>query len=192
MSFELPEYDEAFKRFLYTAANELARAQHPFLGEIRTETTQSGASSVVDARDQEQLQLDSEPVGFEMVWDRDAMINGKFETLVLKLDAAANELGEGLMASFIKTMQTVTESTGNVVDAEGQKLSFDLFVKMLEQVEWSLDDDDELVKPSVLLHPDQMKDLPREATAEQQAILDDLDRRKREELLAKRCRRRLS
>jgi hypothetical protein len=192
LSFLLPEYDRAFTEFLYTTANELARAQHPLLAQIRTETTESGASSVVDGRDQEQLQLPSEPVGFRMEWDRDDMVAGKFDELILMLDAASNELGEGLTAMLIKTMTAVTESTGNVIDAGGRKLSFDLFVESLEQIEWSLDDDDELVQPSIILHPDQMKNLPTEATPEQRAILDELHRRKREELLAKRRRRRLS
>lgn len=192
MSFQLPEYDRAFTGFLYTTANELARAQHPLLAQIRTETTESGASSVVDGRDQEQLELPSEPVGFRMEWDRDDMVAGKFDALILMLDAASNELGQGLMAMLVRTISAVTESTGNVIDAKGRKLSFELFVESLEQIEWSLDDDDELVLPSILLHPDQMKNLPTEATPEQRAILDDLHRRKREELLAKRRRRRLS
>lgn len=192
VSFQLPEYDGAFARFLYTTANELARAQHPLLAQIRTETTESGASSVVDARDHEQLDLPSELVGFEMKWDRDDMVASNFDVLILGLDAASNELGEGLMSMVLKTVSAVTQSTGNVVDAGGKKFSFELLVETLEKIEWSLDDDDELVMPSIVMHPDQMKKLPSEATPEEQAILDDLHRRKREELLAKRRSRRLS
>lgn len=192
MSFQLPEYDEAFTKFLYTTANELARAQHPLLAQIRTETTESGASSVVDARDQEQLDLPSELVGFEMKWDRDDMVAGNFDVLILGLDAASDELGEGLIAMFVKTISAVTESTGNVVDAGGEKFSFELLVETLEKIEWSLNDDDEVVMPSIVMHPDQRKNLPSEATPEQQAILNELIQRKREELLANRRRRRLS
>lgn len=192
VSFQLPEYDEAFSMFLYTTANELARAQHPLLAQFRTETTESGASSVVDSRGEDVLELPSERVGFEMGWNRDDMVAGNFDVLILALDAASNELGEGLMAMVFKTMSAVTQSTGNVVDAGGRKLSFELLVETLEKIEWSLNDDDELVMPSIVLHPDQMRNLPSEATPEEQAILDDLHRRKREELLAKRRSRRLS
>lgn len=192
MSFRLQEYDEAFTRFLYTTANELARAQHPLLAEMRTEKTESGASSVVDARDQEQLDLPSEPVGFEMKWDRDDMAAGNFDALILELDSASNELGEGLMAMVLKSMSTVTASTGNVIDAGGKKFSFELLVETLEKIEWSLDEDDELVMPSIVMHPNHMKGLPSEATPAQEAILDELKQRKREELLAKRRSRRLS
>jgi hypothetical protein len=192
MSFQLPEYDEAFVGFLYTTANELARAQHPLLAEIRTETTESGASSVVDARGGEQLDLPSELVGFEMKWDREDLLTGNVEALLLQLDSASNELGEKLVGMLVKTLTAVTESTGNVVDAGGKKFSFDLLVESLEKIEWSLDDEDELVMPSIVMHPDQMKNLPTDATPEQKAILDELKQRKREELLAERRRRRLS
>ena len=192
MSFHLHEYDVAFADFLYTTANELARAQHPLLAQMRTETTESGASSVVDSRGSEQLDLPSELIGFEMRWDRDDVVAGNFEALLLVLDSAANELGEKLVAKFVKTVSSVTESTGNVIHAEGKKFSFEMLVEMLETIEWSLDDDDELSMPSLLAHPDLLKNLPSEATPEQQAILDDLHHRKEEELLAKRRRRRLS
>jgi hypothetical protein len=192
VSFQLHEYDEAFAGFLYTTANELARAQHPLLAGIRTETTESGASTVVDARGREQLDLPSELVGFEMSWDRDDLLAGNFEVLLLKLDAASNELGEKLVATVVNTLSAVTESTGNAVDAQGKTFSFELLVETLEKIEWSLNDEDELVMPSMIMHPDQAKNLPTEATPEQRAILEELKQRKREELLAKRRRRRLS
>lgn len=192
MPLELREYDDAFAHFLYHTANALARAQHPLLAEMRTETTESGASSVVDRRDGERLDLPSDLIGFEMRWDRDDVLIGNFEALLLQLDSASNELGEKLIAKFVETVSSVTESTGNVIDAKGEKFSFEMFVEMLETIEWSLDDDDELVMPSLLMHPNQAKNLPSEATPEQRAIVDELKRRKKEELLAKRRRRRLS
>jgi hypothetical protein len=110
-------------------------------------------------------------VGFEMGWDREDMVAGNFDALILGLDDAGNELGEKLIAMLFKTMSAVTESTGNVVDAGGKKFSFELLVE----------NEDELVMPSIVMHPDQMKDLPNEATPEEQAILDDLHRRKPDE-----------
>jgi hypothetical protein len=106
--------------------------------------------------------------------------------------AASNELGEKLLGMFFKTMDAVTESTGNIVDAGGEKFSFELLVETLEKIEWSLDDEGELVMPSIIMHPDQMKNLPAEATPAQKAELDELKRRKKEELLAQRRSRRLS
>jgi len=191
MTFEHPEYDLAFREFVYTTANELARAQHPILADIKTERGQGGGSTVVDARGEEQLDLPSEPIRFDVGWEREDLLAGKFEALLLQLDAAGGEIGGQMVKQLVKTLSAVTESTGNVIDAGGEKFSFELMLKSLEQIEWSLDEDDELVMPGVLMHPDQAKNLPEEKP-EHLAAVEDLKRRKKEELLAQRRRRRLS
>lgn len=191
MPFELPEYDEAFKNFLYVSANALARAQNPLLADIPEETTESGGSSVVDTRADELLDLPSEKVGFEIGWERDNVLQGNFEALLLELDSASGELGEKLVKMFIKTLGAITDSTGNVINAEGSPPTFELIYEMLEKIEYSLDDDDELEMPSLLMHPDMVKKLPT-PTPDQEAAIEELKQRKREELLAKRRRRRLS
>jgi len=191
MSFELPEYDQAFTKFLYTSANALARAQNPLLADIPEETTESGGSSVVDTRADELLDLPSEQVGFEIGWEQDDVLQGNFEALLLQLDSASGELGQKLMEMLIKTLGAVTDSTENVVDAEGSPPTFELIYEMLDKIEYSLDDDDELQMPSLLMHPDMVKKLPT-PTPDQDAAIKELKQRKREELLAKRRRRRLS
>jgi hypothetical protein len=81
-----------------------------------------------------------------------------------------------------------------VLDAGGQPFSFELLYEMLEKLEFSLDENDEIVMPSLLMHPDQVekiRELPP-PTPEQQRKLEELKQRKREEALARRRSRRLS
>lgn len=191
MPFDLPEYHEAFTTFIYASVNALARAQYPLLADIREEVVESAGSSVVDSRSDGRLDLPSERVGFEMGWERDDVLKGNFEALVLQLDSASGELGEKLVGMFVKTMGAVTDSTGNVVDAQGSPLTFELLYEMLDKIEYTLDDDDELEMPSLVMHPDMVKKLPK-PTPEQEAALEELKQRKREELLAQRRSRRLS
>ncbi len=191
MPFDLPEYDEAFKAFLYTSVNALARARDPLLAGIPEETTENAGSSVLDSRTDEPLDLPSEKVGFEIGWERNDVLEGNFETLLLQFDSASKELAEKLVGMFLKTVGAVTESTGNVVNAEGQPLTFELIYEMLDKIEYTLDDDDELEMPSMVMHPNMMKKLPK-PTPEQEAAIEELKQRKREELLAQRRRRRLS
>jgi hypothetical protein len=62
---------------------------------------------------------------------------------------------------------------------------------MLDTIEWSLTDDDELSLPTIVGGPDVLKRL-EDVTEEERASLDELMRSKHEELLARRRRRRLS
>jgi hypothetical protein len=191
MPFALAAYDHAFTDFLHGSVNALARAQDPLLGEIGEEVVESGGSSVVDSRADGPLHLETERVGFEISWEREDAISGNFEALLLQLDSASQELAKKLVELLFKTLGAVTESTGNVIDAEGGPPTFELIYEMLDKIEYTLDDDGELVLPSLVMHPEMVKKLP-EQTPEQEAAIEELKKRKREELLAKRRRRRLS
>ncbi len=191
-SFHCPEYDEAFGNFFSEMIHDLAVAQNPILEGIRLETAEGAVSSVVDSRQGPRLDLEAAPIGIEVAWDREDLLDGNSDPLLLTADASAKEFGDQLVGQLITTLDAVTDSTGNVVEAGGQKLSFELIVETLEKIEFSLDENDELVMPSLLMHPDTARNLPAEATPEQEKVLNDLKRRKREELLAKRRRRRLS
>lgn len=191
MPFKLPEYDDAFVGFIQKTTHELAGVHHPLLAEMRFEDTESGASSVVDSREGEVLDLPAERVRFEMTSEHEDIRNSNFEPLLAQLDSGGAEFGEQLMKIFFSSMNAVTESTGNVVDAEGKGFSFDLLFELLEKMEFSLDDDGELVMPSIVMHPSQIEKLPEE-TPEQRARIEEFKRKKREELLAQRRSRRLS
>jgi hypothetical protein len=66
-----------------------------------------------------------------------------------------------------------------------------MLYEMLDKIEWTLDENDELSTPSIVMHPDTASKLPQ-PTPEQVKMIEKLKARKLEELLAKRRRRRLS
>jgi hypothetical protein len=188
--FELPEYDRAFAEFIFEVANALAIAAAPLLGQIRRVSAPGAGSSVVDARDFEQLDLPSQPVGFGVTFELRAVRDGDFEPLVVGLSEGSDELASGLMKMVIATVSRVTEATGNVVTSS-DGMTFEAFYEALDGMEWSLTEDDELSLPTLLMHPDTVEKLPN-LTPQQEEALEDLKRRKLEELLARRRRRRLS
>lgn len=190
MPFHLPEYDYAFTKFVHEALDQLARARSPVLRQIPVESVAGTASSVVDARGADQLDLPAEPVEVGFTIDVAAVRKGDSEALTATLSEASDELGKQMVGLLVKTVNKVTEATGNVVRTEGD-FRFEHFYQALDRLEWSLDDAGELVLPQLVMHPDAVKKLPV-LTPDQEAALDDLKRRKKEELLARRRSRRLS
>jgi hypothetical protein len=193
MPFALPEYDRAFSVFVAETVRELARARDPVLSQMQFSSVPSAVGSRV--RDLEGLDVDLEPakVGFELTMDLEAVRTGDYDAFVLALDDAAEMLARDLMRVWVGTMHKVTEATGNVIDAGGE-FTFETLYKALESIEYSLDDNDELIMPSLVMHPDTAKKLEQlgPPTPEQQALLAELRERKRGEALARRRRRRLS
>lgn len=147
-------------------------------------------------RSREGMDVELEPGGVDMeiTADLNAVRAGDLATLHGEMDEAANGLAEGLERSLVEGLSKVTEGTGNVFDAGGQELGFELIYEMLEKYEFSVDENDELVMPSLLIHPDQAEKLQElgPLTPDQERRMAELKQRKREEALARRRRRRLS
>lgn len=172
----------------------LAKAYSPLLSEIRVVEMPGTISSRVRDRGGMDVRIDLGETSTDLVWDLKAVRDGDYEKLYDAMYAGGDTLAEQLVGHFVKTISKVTEGTGNVVKAGGRPFGFDVFYEALERIECSLDENDELVMPSIMMNPadvEKLRDLPS-LTDEQQRKLDELKQRKKEEALARRRRRRLS
>jgi hypothetical protein len=194
MPFALYEYDAAFGRFFSQTMRVLAQAYSPLLAEMRFIEMPGTVGSRVRDRQGMDIVLDPGKISTEVTSDLKAVRAGDYERLYEAMHESADSMAEQLVGYFVEGMGKVTEGTGNVTDAGGRPFGFDVLYEGLEKLEFSVDENDELVMPSLVMHPTQaekLRDLPP-LTDEQQRKLDELKERKREEALARRRRRRLS
>ncbi len=168
----------------------MANSYSPLLAKIPSEAAAGSASSVVDRRGSPPLELLGEEIRFGWETKYSDVRSGTFVSLTLGIDAAGNQLAEQMEKMLFRNLEKVTESTGNVIDVGG-KLKFEHVYEMFDKREWSLDDNDELEMPDLVVNPADIDKLPKLTPREQQQ-LNDLKTRKREELLARRRSRRLS
>lgn len=190
MPFALPEYDQAFGLFVGRLLRELARAHDPVLASIRFEPMASTLVSQIRTREGLDVRLPDTGVESEFTMDVEAVRRTDVAAFAEQMEQASEGYAKQLVGYVFETMNAVTQATGNVVDAGGA-FSFEHLYEMLEKIELSIDENDELVMPSLVMHPDDVKKLPV-ITQEQQDRLDQLKARKLEEALARRRRRRLS
>lgn len=194
MPFALYEYDAAFGRFFSQTMRVLAQAYSPLLAEMRFIEMPGTVGSRVRDRQGMDIVLDPGKISTEVTSDLKAVRAGDYERLYEAMHESADSMAEQLVGYFVEGMGKVTEGTGNVTDAGGRPFGFDVLYETLEKLEFSVDENDELVMPSLVMHPTQaekLRDLPP-LTDEQQRKLDKLKERKRKEALARRRRRRLS
>ena len=191
MPFALPDYDLACAYVISRVTKDLARASNPVLSQIKVVPMKSTVSSVVETRHDMALDLPAEPVGFELGVKAEDVRYGDFEALQVKLVEAAEGYAEQLSKLLYGSLDKVTTATGNTHDAEGGPLTFEMLYEMLDKIEWTLDENDELSTPSLVMHPDMVSKFSQ-PTPEQTQMIEELKARKLEELRAKRRRRRLS
>jgi hypothetical protein len=189
--FALPEYDKAFAEFVSDRVRELATAGDGLLSGIQFVPMTSTVGSRLGSRDGMEVDIAPQPMGYEFSLTEDMIRETDVTSLVSMLDEAAQEYARQLTQALFQTMNAVTDATGNVVNTGGERLSFEHVYQALDAMEFELDENDELVMPSLVMHPETAAGL-EPPTPEQETRLAELKKRKLEEALARRRGRRLS
>jgi hypothetical protein len=191
--FLLPEYDKAFREFVFEAINMLARARDPLLSQIRSEESEAVGTSRVSGP-VETVELEPMPVRVELAFPRRDVIQCNIEPLLTILDEAAEQHLRQIMPALFETISRITDATGNKIDAGGKPFSAEMLLEALEQIEWSFDEEGEPIMPTLVMHPNMAKKLSElpPLTPEQEQAFADLKERKRAEYRAGKRHRRLS
>jgi hypothetical protein len=188
--FTLTEYDKSFQTFLSEAIQEVAFAREPLLAEIPIEDSHGSIGSVIQDQDGKDVELIADPVQAAFSMSREDVLQGRIVPLLLLVDDASRQLAEGLAKNMIQTLNTITSATGNITNASGRPM-IEVLIEALETIELTLNDNDELEMPSVLMNPADVAKLPK-PTPDQERRLEEVRQRRLEELLARRRSRRLS
>jgi hypothetical protein len=170
MPFALHEYDAAFGRFFSETMRVLAHAQSPLLAQMRFVEMPGTVGSRVRDRQGMDIVLDPGKTSTEVISDLKAVCDGDYEQLYEAMFESADAMAEQLVGYFVESMGKVTEGTGNMVDAGGRPFGFEVFYETLAKLDFSVDENDELVMPSLVMNPadaEKLRDLPA-LTDEQQ------------------------
>lgn len=154
MLFALPDYDLACAHVISRVTKDIARASDPVLSQIKVVPMKSTVSSVLETRDDLALDLPAEPVGFELGVSAEDVRDGNFEALQVKLVESAEEYAEQLSKMLYGSLDKITTATGNTHDAGGGPLTFKMLYEMLDKIEWTLDENDELSVMDEMGHTD--------------------------------------
>jgi hypothetical protein len=191
MPFALPEYERAYVEFLRDTVEGLARAGSPLLSQIEVEKQSTTVASRIRDRAGVDVDLPERDVGFGFTTSLEAVRSADYDEFAGQLYEAAEALGKDMAKWIFEDVGTITEATGNVVDAGGE-LTFEKLYEVMDGMEWGLTDEGELSVPSLFVNPAMMEKLRALETPETQAAMEELRARKYEEALARRRSRRLS
>lgn len=185
------EYEIGAERWFSEAVNEMSRALHPLLAQVSRVELAEGSVPPADG-----ASLPSEasplyrPMKISHVWtvSVEDVVNFDVQQFLADLYAMADATGGQQVRGLLDLVSDVTEQTGNVIDGAGRDF-FDVYAETLETIEMTFD---EQGRPdlTIVMHPDQLKRLRgKQPTAEQEARIDAILERRREEWRASRRRR---
>jgi hypothetical protein len=188
------EYDIGAVRWFSAAARELSRALHPLLAQIpRVELAEGPAAPPADHAP---LPSEASPLYRPMVISHEwtvsieDVVGFKVEQFLADLDAMADDTGGQMVRGFLELVSDVSDQYGNTIDGEGRDF-FDVYADALETIDMTFDDEGRH-NLTLVMHPDQVNKLrDKQPTPEQEARINAVLERRREEWRASRRRREL-
>jgi hypothetical protein len=185
------EYDIGGVRWFSDASREMARALHPLLAQVTREELAEGPPPQTDG-----APLPAEasslyrPMAVQHVWtvSIEDVVDFNVDQFLTDLHVLADSMGGQMVRGMLQHISAVTEEYGNTVDATGRDF-VDAFAESLETMDISFDEEG---RPNltIVMHPDQVEKLRENPpTPEQEARIDAILSRRREEWLASRRRR---
>lgn len=185
------EYEIGAVRWFSEAVKEMSRALHPLLAQIPRVELAEGPGPPPDGAP---LPSEASPlyrpmkISHEWTVSVEDVVNFDVQQFLADLYAVADDTGGQMVRGLLDLVTDVTERTGNVIDGAGRDF-FEVFADTLETIEMTFDDQD---RPNltIVMHPNQMEKLRgKQPTAEQEARINAILERRREEWRASRRRR---
>lgn len=185
------EYEIGAVRWFSEAAREMSRALHPLLAQVpRVELAEGPEPLPVGAPLPNEASSLYRPMVISRVWtvSIEDVAEFRVDQFLTDLYAFADDMGAQMVRGFLDLVSDVSDEYGNTIDASGRDF-FDVFAETLETIDMSFDDDG---RPNLTLvmHPEQLEKLRgKQPTTEQEARLNAILDRRREEWRASRRRR---
>lgn len=189
----LPEYHQATAQFMISAVRALMHCKDPVLRQIRNRAVEHVPISRVTMPSGEVVE--SAPIVNRMEFgiNMGDAIQGKPESLAASLDEASEAGLRNTMPKLFEYVERVGEASGNTINANGQPLSYDLIIQMLETMDMSFDEDGNS-NAMLIVHPTMAEKIGKlpPPTEEQSKAWAKMIERKRREYNESRPSRRLS
>jgi len=185
------EYEIGGVRWFSNAAREMSRALHPLLAQIpRVELTE-GPEPLPDG-----APLPSEAsslyrpmvVSHEWKVSIEDVAEFRVDEFLADFHALADDMGGQTVRGFLDLISDVSDEYGNTIYAAGRDF-FDVFADTLETIDTTFDEEGH-PNLTIVMHPEQAEKLrDKKPTAEQEARINAILDRRREEWRASRHRR---
>jgi hypothetical protein len=185
------EYEVGAGRWFRGAVDEMSRALHPLLAQIpRVELTEGPGPAPEGLPSPSEASPLYRPMTISHQWTVSVadVVNFNLQQFLTDLHAFAEDTGGQMVRGLLAHITDVTMQTGNVIKGGGRDF-FDVYAETLETIEMTFDDKGN-PNLTIVMSPDQMEKLRhKRPTAEQEARINAILERRREEWRASRRRR---
>lgn len=189
-SLKIPAYDHALYKLMSDVIDGLIGVD-PILGQIGYRATgHAGPTRNAPAPNP----VDHSLSHFEetILIHADTIRSTDIDGFICALTELAQKYEDAMGRTLVQTLHDVTNATGGAIDAKGKPFTWDLFLDMLEAMDFTFDDEGRPHAKQVIMNPETAKILQAtEITPEQRQRHDRIMIQKKEQWDAQKRYRRL-
>lgn len=186
------EYENGGVRWFSVTVGELQRTLHPLLAEVRrvelADTPPTAPAEGESLPEQASSLYRQSVISHEWTVSVEDVVAFAVDQFLADVHAVADNTGGQMVRALLELVSDVTEEHGNVIIWGGRDF-FDVLAETFETIDMTFDDDGRH-NLTLVLHPDQIDELKdKKPTPEQDARINAILDRRREEWRASRRRR---
>jgi hypothetical protein len=190
--FGFAEYNAATTQFIFRTINDLMRQADSVLNQIPFHDAQDLPKTQITTRAGEVVETETMLCQMEFSVALSDSVAGNLEGFATSMHAAAESGLQSLMPQIFAAIGQVCAATGNTVNAEGQGLTHEVFLQMLESLDIRFDEQGNhnltwVMTPALF---EELSKLPP-PTDEQNKAMEQVLERKKQEFNANKRRRQL-
>lgn len=132
--------------------------EDPFLSRIRKKRIHEGNRMTSSSMEGHTESSEFKSIASEFTEiSRDEIIEKGVNAFDSRIDTMSEEFMNQLSQSFFKKMHEVTETTGNIINANGRSISPEVILEALEKVTIDFDEFGNPLLPALILHPEALE-----------------------------------
>jgi len=149
----IPELEEELETLVTKFIEHAARVRAPAMGGVSRHRVFEGRESVIirPTGDEDDTQFREFSAASEI--PSATILYSGLEEIFECFVPVAEAMAEDQEKMFFEIMHQVTEKTGNVVDAGGQPISYEVILEVLDALQIDFDPDGNPRMPTMLIHP---------------------------------------
>jgi hypothetical protein len=179
--FSLPEYGSAYRAFVDDTVHFLAAAMDEMLGGMPRPKMRRGYKGRNSFAAGETVETILIPFRSSFRFSKQTVTNCDVSEFAAGLYSIAEDYVAAIMPQVFGGFSALSEATGNIVDAGGKPLTFDLVLDAIETMDLLFDDDDNPILPNLVVNPQTR--VP-EMSDDEKARLEGILERKRDAYIA--------
>lgn len=154
MQERYPELEADIADLMNSYVRSVAEVHSPMTGEIHSYVIHEGRRSILRREDGSEDETNMQTHSADCEISQITVLYGTHDQIFEAFTPIGLSMASQKEKMLFEAIREATDKTGNIIDAKGKPLSFDLLMELLEKMPIDFDKDGQAIMPTLAVGPD--------------------------------------